>query len=147
MYTIEQSQLIPGARNILTTSISTNCNLPVDSRIIISGLTGSKTATNSSFMLLSSSPSISPTAQWNISGILVINIISQVVSSDVLVVSFELHNGEDNQRPGPQVNITGYVEAGLSKIQKVFTRSNFMSLAMNRPGTPLQSIEDGSAGE
>lgn len=78
---------------------------------------------------------------------MVLNIISQVVSSDVLVVSFELHNGEDNQRPGPQINITGYVEAGLSKIQNVFTRSNFMALAMSRPGTPLQSIEDGSAGE
>jgi hypothetical protein len=98
-------------------------------------------------MLLSSSPSISPTAQWNISGILVLNIISQVVSSDVLVVSFALHNGEGNQRPGPQVNIMGYVEAGLSYNQTVFTRSNFMSLAMSRPGTPLQSIEDGSAGE
>jgi len=30
VYTIEQNQLIPGARNILTTTISTNCNLQVD---------------------------------------------------------------------------------------------------------------------
>jgi len=59
-------------------------------------------------MLLSSSPSISLTSQWNVSGIQVLDIISQVVSSDALVVSFELHNGEGNQRTGPQVTSQHY---------------------------------------
>jgi len=146
LYSIAQSQLIPGAKNTLTTSISTSCDLREDSRITISGLTGSTTASNSTFMLLSSPLSISATAHWNISGVLILDVTSQVVSSDVLVVSFELENGEANQQPGPEVNITGYVEAGLSNIQNTLTRSNFKSLTMSRPGTPLQSVQDGSAG-
>ena len=70
--------------------------------------------------------------------------VSPVLSSDILVVRVNLINGQANQ-PGPRVNITGYVEAGLSSIQNVLTRSAFKTMEMQRPGTSLQSIPDGSS--
>eukprot|EP00961_Rhodomonas_salina_P131007 1763527-Rhodomonas_salina.1 len=125
------------AANTLTATLKFNTDVPEDSEVSISGLSGSSTASAASFpvtILPASNQAFKSAASWNIGGTLVIVATSfGAVSGTQYTVSWTLTNGGAGQ-PSPSVVIGGFVNTAPGFENGALTESQFEGQTMKKPG-------------
>ena len=140
--TIQQSTPIPGARNVITVTLSANYHLADGSLITITGLSGSQTQSSTSFSVTStakdsSTDRIGNTANWDNAGSLVLTAQNGGIQSADFELEFTLEN-PGNSQSSPQVRIQASIFGGGSQIGSIAVAN------MTKVGTAVLGVPDGA---
>jgi hypothetical protein len=103
---VGQSTPVAETTNTISVTLKLNYHMAAGSKITISGLTGSATASNSN-LPISSSCNYGTTGNWNSDGTLILTAVSGGNSAGVAcIVSLDLVNGRNQTSPTVQISTT-----------------------------------------
>jgi hypothetical protein len=134
---ISQTNMLPGASNIITIAFATNCDLPAGSRLTFSGLTSGNAQNASTLAITTSSRVISTTATWSPDVVLTV-IGDGVLRGVTSTIQFTVTNPETAQK-SPDVRLSGYVETAIA-LPSPQTRAAFQSSSLNKVGGEIFGV-------
>lgn len=140
---IAQSYPVADANTVITVTFRANCDMPADSMVTITGLTGTQTSDvpdpgSASLTLTSVGSVFDTTPAWTQStGTLIFSALSALsTSSSDFVVSFTLRNPA-SAHSSPAIALSGRIETGSFD-------SPFSQKIMTKPGVTIFGVEGGS---
>ena len=118
---IVQSTPVSGQTNTLTVTLTANYELTAGSstKVTITELTGSTTATSASLAVTTCDGKLGTTGDWSDSGSLILTASSTLASNTECVITFQLGNPTSDQTTSPSVSVEAALTDGTSSIGSI----------------------------